>query len=81
MYCPISGRFSFSYESEAEGAVCPGTSSQLSSNCPYGFGLHLHFRGCSFQQNLSKACKHAPLLYSISTLSTHGLKGDHVLHE
>ncbi|XP_043223273.1 uncharacterized protein LOC122382250 isoform X2 [Amphibalanus amphitrite] len=53
VYCPISGRFSFTYESEAEGAVCPGTSSQLSSNCPYGFGLHLHFRGCSFQKNLN----------------------------
>ncbi|XP_037088194.1 uncharacterized protein LOC119108672 isoform X1 [Pollicipes pollicipes] len=55
VYCPISGRFSFSYDI-ADGtdsaAACPGSRSQI-SNCPYGFGLHLRFSDCSFRQDLN----------------------------
>ncbi|XP_037071136.1 uncharacterized protein LOC119092270 [Pollicipes pollicipes] len=57
VYCPISGRFSFSYEADEAGGACRGAASEL-SNCPYGFGLHLHFRACSFRQqrNMTLQC-------------------------
>jgi len=49
-YCPINGRYVFTYsindglESVSE---CPEPVSEL-SNCPYGFGLGLRFKRCSF---------------------------------
>ena len=56
VYCPISGRFSFSYDIDdgTESAVeCANSDSQI-SNCPLGFGLHLNFKGCAFRPNFSE---------------------------
>ena len=56
VYCPISGRFSFSYDIDdgTESITeCVNSDSQI-SNCPLGFGLHLNFNGCAFRPNLSK---------------------------
>ncbi|XP_043225556.1 uncharacterized protein LOC122383317 [Amphibalanus amphitrite] len=55
VYCPISGRFSFSYDIDdgTESVTeCANSDSQI-SNCPLGFGLHLNFNGCSFRPNLN----------------------------
>ena len=50
-YCPVNGRFVFIY------SVNDGLSNHVNechepvsdlSNCPYGFGLGLHFKRCSF---------------------------------
>jgi len=57
-YCPLNGRFVFTYSvndgladpiSNAAETVneCAAPVSEL-SNCPYGFGLGLHFKRCSF---------------------------------
>lgn len=48
VYCPISGHFSFSFDTD-EPVTCAGSQSQL-SNCPHGYGLRLQFRGCSAGQ-------------------------------
>ena len=56
VYCPISGRFSFSYDIDdgTESVTeCSNSDSRI-SNCPLGFGLHLSFNGCAFRANFSK---------------------------
>ena len=56
VYCPISGRFSFSYDIDdgTESVTeCVNSDSQI-SNCPLGFGLHLNFNGCAFRPNFSE---------------------------
>ncbi|XP_043225565.1 uncharacterized protein LOC122383321 [Amphibalanus amphitrite] len=55
VYCPISGRFSFSYDIDdgTESVTeCANSDSQI-SNCPLGFGLHLNFNGCAFRPNFN----------------------------
>ena len=49
-YCPINGAYSFTYsinDGIENSLECPDPSSEI-SDCPYGFGLNLKFRGCSF---------------------------------
>ena len=52
VYCPINGQFSFSYsltsDTEPSSSCSPSSSFSTLSNCPYGFGLSLDYRGCSF---------------------------------
>ena len=50
-YCPVNGRYVFTY-SVNDGLAghvneCHEPVSEL-SNCPYGFGLGLRFKRCSF---------------------------------
>lgn len=50
VYCPINGRFKFSYTWNGENNEKGQCSDSLSEigNCPYGFSLSAKFRGCSF---------------------------------
>lgn len=59
-YCPVNGRYVFTY-SVNDGNVlenvneCHEPVSEL-SNCPYGFGLGLRFKHCSFGDLGESAC-------------------------
>ncbi len=52
-YCPINGAYSFTYSSSSssssngEEKKCEAHTSEI-ADCPYGFGLDLKFKGCSF---------------------------------
>ncbi|KAK3910670.1 Elongation factor 4 [Frankliniella fusca] len=52
-YCPISGRFDFTYnvndglENKQE---CPNSVSEL-NNCPNGNALNVRFKSCSFENH------------------------------
>ncbi len=48
-YCPINGAYSFTYSSIGGGEEkkCEAHTSEI-ADCPYGFGLDLKFKGCSF---------------------------------
>lgn len=55
-YCPIHGKFTFTYDVSDDAsnkAVCFNRKSSIDS-CPSGSALNLHFQDCSFENNGKK---------------------------
>ena len=83
-YCPINGAYTFTYsvnDGTENSLECQQHTSEI-SDCPYGFGLNLKFKGCSFgNMDMSFHCLGdwegpSPNQRYVALMDTHERAGD-----
>ena len=83
-YCPINGAYTFTYsvnDGTENSLECQQHTSEI-SDCPYGFGLNLKFKGCSFgNMDMSFHCLGdwegpSPNQRYVALMDTHERDGD-----